>query len=591
MKKRYSIMLIIVMLLIMLMSMGASVFADETDGSFSYDGDAVTFIKEDGSAFGMWAPQEGTTIVRKNGQVYISIVPKNTTTYKGMHWGKITDTDLTIDVSLTGGRLTMVVNEDMCGYAYPIVAVKPDGSGTTTTQYYLAIPARNKITEIPTENLAITNNTKMFRAVSAYIENLGGNTNLVVALSSDGYNNLYKGTYEAAINNGLNKDNWIRGYKNAAGKWEFSIPLSENETRVPVVSISQSHLEEVEAGKETIEQCMFYRLLEVDYDAKTLTTGDYYEINDIAVTNAEMFYVNGTATLRTTGATSSNNYSNKLTLTMGSRNYDKVQADTYDNYGGQMKTGDPIVIDLGEGNVFSDIPVKNGSQVLRFHSAAEDKWYYGKLTMDLDNKTAAFAALTEEEKAAEELKDAKRDAQGAVADAEAVDTSVYSKENADAIAAALQALKDLIASDTTTAEEVNSAKKKLEDAIKKAKNDKKAADEQAEKEKAAKEEAARKKAAIAKVQKAKVGGLKVKAGKKKVTVTWKKNKAFAGYKIKYKVGNKTKTLTIKKAATVKKVLKKLKKGKVVKVQIRGYKKLYGKMYYGKWSAMKKAKVK
>ena len=95
-------------------------------------------------------------------------------------------------------------------------------------------------------------------------------------------------------------------------------------------------------------------------------------------------------------------------------------------------------------------------------------------------------------------------------------------------------------------------------------------------------------AEIKKVESAKISGLKAKAGKKKITVTWKKNTTFDGYKIQYKPG---KTLTVKKASTVKKVIKKLKSKKTYKVRIRGYKKIDGKTYYGKWTSFKKAKVK
>ena len=97
---------------------------------------------------------------------------------------------------------------------------------------------------------------------------------------------------------------------------------------------------------------------------------------------------------------------------------------------------------------------------------------------------------------------------------------------------------------------------------------------------------------IAKVQAGKISGFKAKAGKKMVTFTWKKNTVFAGYQLKYKVGGKSKTVTISSAKTVKKVVKKLKKGKKVTAQIRGYKKIAGKTYYGKkWASAKAVKVK
>ena len=98
-------------------------------------------------------------------------------------------------------------------------------------------------------------------------------------------------------------------------------------------------------------------------------------------------------------------------------------------------------------------------------------------------------------------------------------------------------------------------------------------------------------AAIKKVKAGKISSFKVKAGKKKATFTWKKNTTFAGYQLKYKVGKKTKTVNIKSAKTVKKVIKKLKKKQKVSGQIRGYKKISGTTYYGKWAKSKTVKVK
>ena len=84
---------------------------------------------------------------------------------------------------------------------------------------------------------------------------------------------------------------------------------------------------------------------------------------------------------------------------------------------------------------------------------------------------------------------------------------------------------------------------------------------------------------------------KLKAGKKKVTVKWNKVTGANGYNVSYKVGSKTKTVTIKKASTVKKVIKKLKSKKKVKVSVRAYCTVLGKTVYGAWSAAKSVKVK
>ena len=98
-------------------------------------------------------------------------------------------------------------------------------------------------------------------------------------------------------------------------------------------------------------------------------------------------------------------------------------------------------------------------------------------------------------------------------------------------------------------------------------------------------------AEIDKVKKTKISKFKAAAGKRKVTFTWKKNSEFAGYELKYKVGSKSKTLKITKASIVKKVVKKLKKGKKVSAQIRGYKTIAGTKYTGPWVKSKTVKVK
>ena len=83
------------------------------------------------------------------------------------------------------------------------------------------------------------------------------------------------------------------------------------------------------------------------------------------------------------------------------------------------------------------------------------------------------------------------------------------------------------------------------------------------------------------------------AGKKQLTVKWKKT-AGAGYQLQYSLKSSfssKKTVTITSYATVKKVIKGLKSGKTYYVRIRGYKKVNGKAYYSAWSKALKKKVK
>ncbi len=89
---------------------------------------------------------------------------------------------------------------------------------------------------------------------------------------------------------------------------------------------------------------------------------------------------------------------------------------------------------------------------------------------------------------------------------------------------------------------------------------------------------------------------KVKSAKKKtITVSWKKLSGVTGYQIvvgldkKMKKGKKT--VTIKKAKTVKTTVKKLKSKKKYFVKIRAYKTVKGKKHYGSWSKVKTVKVK
>lgn len=91
-----------------------------------------------------------------------------------------------------------------------------------------------------------------------------------------------------------------------------------------------------------------------------------------------------------------------------------------------------------------------------------------------------------------------------------------------------------------------------------------------------------------------VKGLKLKAGKKKVTVTYKKVSGATSYRVTYSTSKKfkkAKTATVKSGKTVKKTISKLKSKKTYYVKVCAVKKVKGKSYTGKWSAVKKVKVK
>lgn len=100
------------------------------------------------------------------------------------------------------------------------------------------------------------------------------------------------------------------------------------------------------------------------------------------------------------------------------------------------------------------------------------------------------------------------------------------------------------------------------------------------------------KAQEAAVKKIQVKGVNVTAGKKQATVKWTKNTKFDGYQISYKkAGASAKTVKVTKNTTTKKVIKKLAKGKKYTFKVRGFKKIDGKVIYGKWSAAKTKKIK
>ena len=96
----------------------------------------------------MFAPQDGTTAVIYNGMVDITYYPRNITVYAGFHYGLITDEDLTLDVEFNeNGAFVFSVSAEMCGKGIPIAPVKNSDGTTTSDQYYLCIPAREKLPE------------------------------------------------------------------------------------------------------------------------------------------------------------------------------------------------------------------------------------------------------------------------------------------------------------------------------------------------------------------------------------------------------------------------------------------------------------
>ena len=141
MKKRILSFLLVLTLLCALFAVSALAAEDE----FAYEGDAVAFIKADGSGFGMFTAQEGTTCAIEGDSVVIHFVPKNTTVYGAIHWGKITDETLSADLAFNeDGTFDILLPLTSCGKAIPVAPVKKSDGGTTKDQYYLAIPAADR---------------------------------------------------------------------------------------------------------------------------------------------------------------------------------------------------------------------------------------------------------------------------------------------------------------------------------------------------------------------------------------------------------------------------------------------------------------
>lgn len=86
----------------------------------------------------------------------------------------------------------------------------------------------------------------------------------------------------------------------------------------------------------------------------------------------------------------------------------------------------------------------------------------------------------------------------------------------------------------------------------------------------------------------------LKAGKKQLSVSWKKGQGIDGYEIEYSLKKNfkgSKKITVSKAKTTTYTIKKLKAKKTYYVRIRAFKKVKGKKYYSEWSKTLSKKVK
>ncbi|MBO6011359.1 MAG: S-layer homology domain-containing protein [Oscillospiraceae bacterium] len=253
--------------------------------------------------------------------------------------------------------------------------------------------------------LAITNNLNMFKAVSASLVTDGENGEFIVfALSGTGYKNIFKGTYEQAVENGDATDNWIAASENADGKLEFRVPVAPDETVVPIVAISNSKYESYLAGENTLERAFYPRQLTLDREAKTLVTDDYKASDELAVTNNVKMFKVASATLDTAGGPNSNGYKSTLVLTMGSDSFDGA----YVGRASEIAEGTETIA-VAE-RVF-ELPVRWMAEagkpesivnklaepfVVSFHSVKNDAWYERLFTVDEAAKTLTIDEVPEE---------------------------------------------------------------------------------------------------------------------------------------------------------------------------------------------------
>ena len=248
-------------------------------------------------------------------------------------------------------------------------------------------------------NLAVTNTTGMFNVTDALLtkDTEKGNT-LTVTLHGTGYHYLYKGTYEEAVANGDNRDNWIAG-EQVNGKWQFKIPVADGETFLPIVAISNSYLTKYENGQNTLERAFYPRQAVIDETAATLTTGDYDHTKDLTVSNSVKMFNVAAATLETVGGPNSNNYKEVLHLTMGSDSFDKVYIGSAED-AAKAETTTAIV------ERKADLTVKANAMggatttdylekevVFSFHSVKNDSWYERVFTISKANGTLTITPV------------------------------------------------------------------------------------------------------------------------------------------------------------------------------------------------------
>ena len=301
--------------------------------------------------------------------------------------------------------------------------------------------------------LTVTNETLMFNVEKAVLRD----GKLIVTLHGQGYHYLYKGTYEEAVANGDNRENWIAG-EQINGKWQFTIPVAEGETFLPIVAISQNYLTKYEEGKNSLERAFYPRQAVIDQDAATLVTGDYDHTKDLTVDNSVKMFNVAAASLETIGGPNSNNYQEILHLTMGTTSFDKVfigfakdaaKAETTADITDRKVSFDMKANAMG-GEATTDYLDKE--VIFSFHSVKNGTWYERVFNVSKTNGTLTITPVAAADYTAVD----------AALAAVPKDLSIYTDETVAAVRAAVDAVNknctvyqqadvDKMASDITAA--------------------------------------------------------------------------------------------------------------------------------------------
>lgn len=244
-------------------------------------------------------------------------------------------------------------------------------------------------------SLTVTNKTGMFNVTDAVLDN----DKLIVTLHRTGYRYLYKGTYEEAVANGDNRDKWIAG-DNSSGKWQFTIPVAEGETFVPIVAISHSYLTKYEQGKNSLERAFYPRQAVIDQNAATLVTGDYDHTKNLTVTNNVKMFKVDTASLETIGGPNSNNYKEILHLTMGSTSFDKVFIGSAVDAAAAETTTDitdqkaDLTVKANAMGGEATVDYLEKEVIFSFHSVKNDSWYERVFNVNKTNGTLTITPVS-----------------------------------------------------------------------------------------------------------------------------------------------------------------------------------------------------